>query len=386
MILNNVIAGIALVFLTSGCQDHEDVIRRYARNDHAVKARRTGVTDSEIYYVSIRKNQRALDDLLPHVAGLAKLKELRLTALSVNSNHLAQISVLPLTKLSFHDCELKNQDLHHLSKLSTLEELSILIDAGPSVDDTGLVHLKSLPALKNLDLRSSHVAGTCFANGFNQLEELNISGPALSNDSIKAIAMLSKLKRLRVGKSQVTANALTALTGLCHLTTLSLPDRPSDEQRLAFYRAHVLKKRKSRVAGKQVPPDSQSPFANLANEVQMRGIKERNRNRRMFGTESLPVLGIETKLVEDFGREIAFAVFRQVDKIIEDQDSSIDYVSSTQTTKRILATDFAVDFQEIAEEKRLAGEPDQWKPKPKFEKLLRRYLSGQCSKAAIGEQ
>jgi len=127
------------------------------------------------------------NDGLASLSKLSKLRVLRGQGIRVTDaglRHLAELSQLRVLYLLGTGCT--DDGLQHLVRLSNLQELAI-----PSrhLTDAGLIHLKELTSLRSLDLRFTQV----------------------SDEGLHHLQALKQLSRLDVGHSQVTANGAERL-------------------------------------------------------------------------------------------------------------------------------------------------------------------------------
>jgi Leucine-rich repeat (LRR) protein len=209
---------------------------------------------------------------LEHLASLAQLEELNLGGNKISGVGLHVLKLLPkLKKLSFYGIQRRNAgwcwapvvtdlEMETIALLRGLEELNIGFgvalgtprpsDLGPAdseaecriaggtrVTDLGLAKLAPLEKLHRLDLSGSSITAgglktlTAFRDlrrlslwnvkgmddsaaatleSLASLTSLDLSNTAIGDDTLRRLAKLSHLKRLYVGDTNVTAEAMTA--------------------------------------------------------------------------------------------------------------------------------------------------------------------------------
>jgi internalin A len=221
------------------------------------------------------------DDGLKHIARLPKLDYLMLWGNFTGSGfkHLRGLSTLRIVDL-FRMDTIQDAALEHLAALPALENLSLFDNR--NISDQGMAFLEKSSSLKQLDIRKTLVTerganslskittleylyppeasltdaalesigrlsnlkgldvtlrqsidirqydafytskGLAALDGLNKLEELSVSGPAISNESIKHIIKHTQLKKLAITSSQLAETGLQELEKLQSLERLDL--------------------------------------------------------------------------------------------------------------------------------------------------------------------
>lgn len=109
------------------------------------------------------------------------------------AKHLPHCS--SLKKLGLANCQITNDGLQHVGKLTGLEELNLTLT---SISDDGLRHLGDLTHLRNLGLASSQCTGTGFSHlgKLKHLENVNFHFTPLNDAGLQAICAVGVSGRL----------------------------------------------------------------------------------------------------------------------------------------------------------------------------------------------
>ena len=143
---------------------------------------------------------------------LSEAKELQLTSLYVPLNHtiteaeIAEIAKLQdLSRFSAKSFECENMPLLFaaLAKLPKLDDLAI---SSKEVNDELLLQLPK-QQLKRLSLYGCKVTGTALDSFYN-IEDIDLSGSLIDDESCKAIAKLKKLKYIDLYHTKVSDQGL----------------------------------------------------------------------------------------------------------------------------------------------------------------------------------
>jgi internalin A len=137
---------------------------------------------------------------------------------------LAESSMSDVGVISFFDVNrprVTSAGLMHLKKLTNLAELDL---GGTQVSDAGLAHLKGLTKLSVLDIRGNEVtdAGLAHLKGLTNLSVLSVCGNPVTDAGLAHLAGLTNLSTLRLDGTRVTDAGLAHLKGLTKLRRLSL--------------------------------------------------------------------------------------------------------------------------------------------------------------------
>jgi hypothetical protein len=122
---------------------------------------------------------------------------------------------------------LRDSDLANLDQLLNLEEFVLL--EGPRITDDGLRHLRGMRKLRSLSVDGCQITsdGLIYFANMDQLRSLSISGTRVAD--LQPIAHLRSLTVLNLRDTQISDSDLGRLSTLIQLTDLSLADtRVSD--------------------------------------------------------------------------------------------------------------------------------------------------------------
>ncbi len=152
-----------------------------------------------------------IDEVLPHLAGLAHLEQLDLSQSLATDDSLRHVT--PLTSLQClrldgswvtgAGCE-HLQHLHHLTDLSLLET---------EVGDDDLVHLEKLRNLRKLNLAGTKVsdAGLVHLRALTSLEWLNLADTDVTNAGLNDLKRIRSLTTLHCPQTAVTESGVALL-------------------------------------------------------------------------------------------------------------------------------------------------------------------------------
>jgi hypothetical protein len=118
---------------------------------------------------------------LVHLGAATKLQKLSLVGSQVHGKGLAMLPEFPwLTELYLGDTGLNDDDLAHLTRYPRLEKLDLA--AMNPIRGPGLVHLKSLTRLNDLDLSNDPITDDAIDNlsALKGLHRLDVAGTAIS--------------------------------------------------------------------------------------------------------------------------------------------------------------------------------------------------------------
>ncbi len=146
---------------------------------------------------------------LEKLSGLKQLKELYLPGPSWNPGAGSRLDA--------------NDELKFLAPLSSLEKLhfSLHFLTNVNVQDKGLKYIETLVNLKELRLAQGRVRNFSFAP-FAQLEGLDLSYSTATDEVLKSLAGLKKLRRLNLRDTLVTDEGLAYLASLNTLEEIDL--------------------------------------------------------------------------------------------------------------------------------------------------------------------
>ncbi len=173
------------------------------------------------------------NETLGHLAALPHLENLSLHNIrGISDRDMALLArSRSLRTLDIAGTQVTPQGVKHLAEVKTLENLALPMS---SLTDEALVSVSRLTNLKVLQLQLPYYADPTFYNRhytenglaeldkLEKLEELGISGLAVTDDSVKHITKHAQLKKLRITSSPLSNAGLKELTTLKSLEKLSL--------------------------------------------------------------------------------------------------------------------------------------------------------------------
>lgn len=182
------------------------------------------LTFSDHFLDNIRFRDAGLDE----IASLKGLRELGLRQAQVKGpslRHFSQLQSLDVTLCPVSDLEslagMKGlrrlwagdtfvSDLAPLAGLTALEDIDL---HGTSIRDESMVHLAGLHALRRLDLQGTNVSDAAVATleQLSNLETLNLYRTKISNAGLERLSKLKKLREIDVRYTRVTASGYDAL-------------------------------------------------------------------------------------------------------------------------------------------------------------------------------
>ncbi len=359
------VAGLCLTLAAWSCWSSERTLKKLAVDSPNITFRYS--LRQQIATVSIGRSRRDLERTLPVLRGLRGLQTLQLWGLDLSEEDMRAISKLRITKLDIHGGQIDNSSLQPLGNLQTLEHLLLVKEKG--INDEGFAGLGVLGSLKEIDASFSNITGACFAQGFERLEKLRLTGCPIDNKSLKAIAKLPSLRTLGLSQTQVTGDGLENLASLHNLEQVGFPDEMPLEKVLKASQAHLRSKRKARDAGLKVPADNVSPFLYYERKANSELIKAKQKDRNLPRAVAKKVARAEMTILWLVGREHGPKIFDQVDARFEAGSSTTDYTTSTRSLAEIFEEDFAVPVDAST------GFSDAVRTTKKV-KEVRTYLSG----------
>jgi internalin A len=235
-----------------------DAAMAFVRSNRQLKTlnlRGTDVTDTSLAYVAELSHLKSLDisftqitDVgLEHLASLAQLEELNLGGNKISGASLHVLKLLPkLRKLSFYGIQRRNAgwcwapvvtdvELETISLLSGLEDLNIgsgvalgaprPTDLGPA---DGEAECRIAGGMRITDL------GLARLSKLEKLQQLDLSGSAITPNGLKTLASLRDLRRLSLWNvKSIDDTAAPYLEALGNLTSLDLSNTAIGDQTLA---------------------------------------------------------------------------------------------------------------------------------------------------------
>jgi len=170
------------------------------------------------------------NDDLKELIACKKLETLILFWSKVDDKGLVHLASMPkLREIDLTRAAVTDACFEPLSKVSTLESISLF---DTRITGKGISQLSVLPKLTDLNLLSSDVKSTALEEigKLKSLRKLNLTRVPVTDDGLKALAGLTELRELKLGESRVTDAGVQHLAGLKNLTLVYL-DGPdiSDE-------------------------------------------------------------------------------------------------------------------------------------------------------------
>ena len=162
----------------------------------------------------------AVPEDLARLAGLAKLRELRLPG--------------PIWNRNADGGKDLSGEMRHLAKLGTLERITFSDHFLDNIRfrDEGLIAIGSLDNLRELSLRQAQIKGPGL-KPFHLLESLDISLCPVKDEGFTAVGNMKRLRRLWAANTLITSASLERLSGLTHLEDLDLSGTEIDDAGIA---------------------------------------------------------------------------------------------------------------------------------------------------------
>lgn len=167
-------------------------------------------------------------EILAHL----RIRRLKLDGMSVPRTLWNTVgSMKTIKELVVRNCDMHDEELQKVCKLTELEELSlgqrkVLSDGSQSnaLTDKGFVYIKNLRNLNSLDLVGVAItdSGIASLEGLTKLEQLQLSGPGVTDKGLRFLAKLTALRELNLfGCPNITeggTNRLKAKLPDCRVT------------------------------------------------------------------------------------------------------------------------------------------------------------------------
>ena len=174
-----------------------------------------------------------VDEDFVHLKDLAGLLALNLSSMKlIDGSGLAHLTNLKsLKELSCFNSNITDPALEHISKISSLERLTLYLT---QIDGSGLKHLKSLTSLDFLDLAQTAITDDSLAHlsEMTWLKELHLYDTNISDKGLAHLKHLRSLEVLMLGASRLDSSPITD-EGLAHLKELD------SLKRLYLYRTEI---------------------------------------------------------------------------------------------------------------------------------------------------
>jgi len=177
---------------------------------------------------------------LVHLKGLKSLRYLNLQSLADKDidKHLTHLSgMTELLELDLRNTAVSDAGLAHLAGLTKLRKLYLRSNpATNKITDAGMVHLKNLRALEEIDLPwGDDITDTGFAflADLDSLKKLNACSNGITDKSMATFAQMKSLEELDLMSRNLTDAGMEKLAKCLHLRCLDLQRSPITDAGLA---------------------------------------------------------------------------------------------------------------------------------------------------------
>ncbi len=168
---------------------------------------------------------------IAHLSGLTSLEELYLSRTEVGDNGVAYLASLPrLRTLALENTQVTNASLSTLRRIESLEYLSVMETA---VDETALVELAGHPSLNSIRLASVSDAGLESLSRIPNLRSIMIGDAQFTAGGLRTLAALP-LEQLQLSGDAISAEVLSSLTSLTKLKKRYLNSKRIDDTAVRF--------------------------------------------------------------------------------------------------------------------------------------------------------
>ena len=164
-----------------------------------------------------------VDEDFVHLKSLVGLLALDLSSMKqIDGSGLVHlVNYKTLKELTCFNANIEDLALEHISKIASLEQLTLYLT---QVDGSGLIHLKNLTSLKKLSLSKTSVTDASLAHLKDMLwlNELELYDTEIGDDGLANLKGLTSLERLILGSID-RDSGVSPITdaGLIHLSTLT---------------------------------------------------------------------------------------------------------------------------------------------------------------------
>ncbi len=141
----------------------------------------------------------------------------------VNDSELLDLAALPgLERLDLSHTRISDEGLLYLRPAKRIRELNLLY--AEQITDQGMNAIKQWSDLRRLNVRGTRIGdGTmAVASGLPQIESLDVTGTAITENGLDNLIPLVKLKRLEMGRNRLREDALVVLRLVTDLEWLDL--------------------------------------------------------------------------------------------------------------------------------------------------------------------
>lgn len=191
--------------------------------------------------LEVVSNQITEDGVIALISGDYRLpiEELTLSNCQVTGLLMSHLQSRPLKRLSLGRAAIRNDDLRHLGRSSSLKELKIRSSREETLTSEGLKHLSLLDSLRVLELDVAHVdpADFRYLRRLDSLETLALDHVILDDVAIAYLARLAALQELYgVERVKLSAEGIRNLPLLVRLRSVafSASTQPTNRELLAL--------------------------------------------------------------------------------------------------------------------------------------------------------
>lgn len=176
-----------------------------------------------------------VDEDFVHLKDLTGLVELDISSMKqIDGSGLALLSDLKsLRKLTCFNANIADSAMEHISKIPSLEDLSLYMT---QIDGFGLIHIKNIKSLKKLSLSKTSITDESLAylKDMTELKELELYDTQIGDNGLAHLKGLTSLEKLILG-SVDRGSEISPITdaGLAHLSPLTRL------KSLGLYRTHI---------------------------------------------------------------------------------------------------------------------------------------------------
>lgn len=179
-----------------------------------------GLRSLEILFLGARYS----DASLSHLSKLTSLQKLSLNVTEVRGPGLVHLDKLPgLKSLQLMGTGFGDDGLAYIRNMTSLKELSLL--GGLTITDAGLAHLSQLKNLENLDchwMKGITDQGMAHLKPMRSLKKLDITHSQVTDAGLAYLKEIESLESLELPHHGITDKGLGCLSGLTKLKHLSV--------------------------------------------------------------------------------------------------------------------------------------------------------------------
>jgi len=184
----------------------------------------------QLQWLDLRDAPQVTDAGLKHLTGLVELKQLWLRRTAVGDQGMIYLrDMTQLEELDLGMTQVTNEGLKQLGHLTNLKQLLFW---GNRIEDTGLAYTRAMKNLETLELGGAPITDDGFANlsELIQMRRLMIRGSQVTDAGLKHFAKLQKLEELDLFNTKVSNKSLSQLMAFPNLQTLYLGETQVDDE------------------------------------------------------------------------------------------------------------------------------------------------------------